>query len=123
MVDQMPRAVRRCHVELFVRRRDRGDRCAELHGELNRRQAHAAARTEHDHLVARLHPRHRTQCVIRRAVGDAERRGGAVVDAVGYPGEPSGGDGDLLGERAVHAGAGDPVADRETVCFRRRFRR
>ena len=39
--------------------------------------------------------------MIRRAVGDAERRGGAVVDAVGDPRERRGGHHDLLGERAV----------------------
>ncbi len=59
--------------------------------------------------------------MIRRAVGDAERGGGAVVDAIGYPCEPGGRNGDLLGECPVHAGAGHAVADRETSYFRAGF--
>ena len=84
MVDQLRRAVIALPTSSFSgRRRHRGDRGAQCDGQLHRGQADAAAGAEHDQLVAGLNPRHRTQRVVRGAVGDAERGRGAVVDAVG----------------------------------------
>ena len=78
VVDQPRRAVLGCRVELFGRRRHRGDVRAQCDAELHRRQPDATAGAEHHQFVARAHPRHRAQRVIGRAMG-ATPNAAAVV--------------------------------------------
>ena len=83
--------------------------------QLDRGRADAAARPEHDELLARLERRHRAQHVVRRAVGHAEAGRRVVV----HPGRDRHQGGrrhdDLLGQGADDGRAEDAVADADDV--------
>lgn len=111
MVDEVLGAVGRRDVELLGRRRDGRHRRPEHDAELDRGEADAASRAEHDQLLPRLHGRDRAQHVVRGAVRHAERRREPVVNAVGDVAHCIGGDDHLLGERTRDPRSEDMIAD------------
>ncbi len=115
VVDQLGRTPRRSGLQLLGAGGDGGDPGPQLDAELHGGQADPASGPEHDQLLPRLHPGHRSEHVVRRAVGDTEGRGGLVGDTRRDRGEGGRPDHDLLGERPDEGRPEDPVANGHRV--------
>ncbi len=113
VIDRRLRAALPAQLELLRTRR--GGQHPGLHGhrQIDCRQAHASRGAEDDHPIARFDSGDRSQRVIGRAVGDAERRRGHEVDVVGYLGDHRRVQQCLLGERPDECGGRNPLARAE----------
>ena len=115
MVDRGGGAEPAGEVELVLGGRHGGHDGAEVHAQLHRGGAHAAAGTQHHELVPGPEPGHRTQHVVGGAIGDAGGGRGGGVHAVGSGTDHAGGEHRLLGEGTHQAGADHGVSGGEAV--------